>query len=200
MRCWLLVGAVGLSGCAQGDLVLARDTPYGSEGCFSEECSGSGSGGAGFLGWGELCEPFSGHCAEGLVCAPLGCDLVEGSCEWEQLDCEAALEPTCGCSGITYWNPCLLQRAFDAPRNAGPCVDEAVPCGDFPDAPCDAGRACLQLDLESCTVELPGRCWELPETQLGPVFSACEGPRCVESEVALIDPTPSFFVDPSCPE
>lgn len=114
-------------------------------------------------GGGKICKG-NDDCAPNELCAKASCTDITGGCELRPLLCDATPAPSCGCSGVTYWNDCLRKQEGEAFGGAGECVVNAAKCQLASDCPSGASCARLVPDHVPCPPNMQGYCWWLPDT------------------------------------
>ena len=111
-------------------------------------------------------------------CGRKTCADVGGLCFERPAVCSGAVDPVCGCDGITYWNECTRRLSGVTSQTDGLCdLDVAQTCTfevEHPGAPvtsittCPGGTFCARLFPPSgggppeCPVASKGACWVLP--------------------------------------
>lgn len=186
-------GGAGAAGMAAGG------SPGGSASAGAA-FGGSGAGGSGTGGdtaW-ILCHGDSG-CAGGSFCEFDSCTASSGRCRSLPSGCDAALAPSCGCSGVTYWNDCLRVSAGETQAASGACAGpNAEACGGVDEAPCADNGLCVVA--AGCGSGMDGTCWDVPCPQLdaGVRYSSCDASlTCVDVCSARADLV-RVYEDDSC--
>jgi hypothetical protein len=154
------------SGGTGGSSSASTTDGSGGNPCAPDSCSGpssSSSGGATF------CGGLAGiACPDGFYCdfagGACGGDDTGGTCAPVPTGCDKHLEPTCGCDGKIYSNPCLANLAGLDTSSSKSCM---FTCGT---AVCAHGT-------EYCQISTGG---EMPDDYAClPVPDACNGqPSC----------------------
>ena len=126
----------------------------------------------------------TGTCASGEYCnRGMGACLGDttGTCTVRPTACGKNLQPTCGCDGVTYSNPCLAAAAGVTVQFSGSCTappPPSKPCGGFGGGACASNEYCDYPDGAMCgAADTGGSCLPRPETcdtSYAPVC-ACDG-------------------------
>jgi hypothetical protein len=126
----------------------------------------------------KKCGPFlGGTCPTGQVCDIGSCMLgATGTCVPKPKVCESfAYQPTCGCDGTTYANPCSRLQAGVPLDHAGECSEEGKKCGPILGGTCPEGEVC---NIPSCKKGATGYCVkpaEKCETLMYQPVCGCDG-------------------------
>ncbi|MEZ4375497.1 MAG: hypothetical protein R3B07_32095 [Polyangiaceae bacterium] len=157
--------------------------------------AGSGGyAGAGGSAGGGFCTPSSG-CGGSMYCEPDGCGTLTGSCQPLDPACDGTFEPSCGCDGLTYWNPCVRAWAGVAEQHPGECDPGlAQKCSDS--EPCSEPYAtCVSIE-PSCQA---AECWVMPCPSVPPqlLVGTCDGSQsCVD--VCAVAPGTAVVLGAGC--
>jgi hypothetical protein len=132
-------------------------------------------------------------CKEPTFCSKTSCSATTGTCEVPTVCTgDESFSPECACTnglapGVTYFNDCVRQQAFEPSYTAGPCSppDEVTLCEDgYP--PCASGQSCAQLGFKgACQTSFPGTCWVLPSTCPTPPPGADRWDSCTTSDTCV---------------
>lgn len=166
----------------------AGSTAGGNAGGSSAGSASAGASGAAQAGSANtdpiLCGgAYPRECATDKLCAfDTGCGTV-GHCTRKPTSCDKIGEPTCGCDGKTYGNPCEAERAGIALQHDGACDDAAqFTCGPYA---CAKGTYCIDKGAKReavwryACVTLPAACAGEPSCDcLGDVKSCFVGHDC----------------------
>ena len=112
-------------------------------------------------GGGRLCKG-NDDCSANEYCVKQTCGDVTGDCELRPLLCDDTQAPSCGCSGMTYWNDCLRMQQGDSAGVSGECRINPRKCMSASDCPSGASCARLVPTPMGCLQNPPGACWVLP--------------------------------------
>ncbi|MGE3674062.1 MAG: hypothetical protein AB7K71_30605 [Polyangiaceae bacterium] len=190
-------GGAASGGAASGGAATAGNAGTGVGGGGLPGFAGSGAGYAGAGGGsagGGFCTPSSG-CGGSMYCEPDGCGTLTGSCQPLEPACDGTFEPSCGCDGLTYWNPCVRAWAGVAEQHPGECDPGlAQKCSDS--EPCSEPYAtCVSIEPSCQTAE----CWVMPCPSVPPqlLVGTCDGSQsCVD--VCAVAPGTAVVLGAGC--
>jgi hypothetical protein len=140
--------------------------------------AGAASGVAGHTSGGAASAPtlcggaYTRECAADSLCVfDTTCGSV-GSCVRKPSSCDNVGQPTCGCDGVTYGNPCEARSAGVAPQQDGACAAATqFSCGPYQ---CAEGNYCLDKGADG-DVLWRYACVNLPAACAGTGSCACLG-------------------------
>jgi hypothetical protein len=145
-------------------------------------------------------------CTPNEFCSKQTCGDVVGVCTLRPLLCDNSTAPSCGCTGVAYWNDCLRKQQGDSLREIGECTTAHMTCNGPSD--CPSGGFCGRLLIQDhvpCPMNLQGSCWVLPDTCPTPTvtenWKQCGPPfQCHDTCSAIRDGQPHHAEHgPSCP-
>ena len=162
--------ATGDSGGADADVSRAGHAGAANAGASSS--AGHTSGGAAASAPTLCGGAYARECAANSMCLfDTTCGSV-GSCVRKPSRCDNVGQPTCGCDGVTYGNPCEARSAGVAPQHDGACVETTqFSCGPYR---CAKGNYCLDKGADG-DVLWRYACVSLPSACAGESSCACLG-------------------------
>jgi hypothetical protein len=155
-------------------------------------------------GGGQACGGMAGDtCDEDQFCdtAEDEC-MAEAECSDRPVMCMLALDPVCGCDGMTYGNECFANGAGVAVASTGPCSSEMETiCDDGIDNDNDGDTDCADSDCVGETGMLGETC-EQPESSCDDGFDNdgdnvkdCVDPDCAEDPACGGEPVEDICDD-----
>lgn len=144
-------------------------------------------------------------CTKGSWCHGPGCGI--GTCQ-KVPTCKGygggALDPVCGCDGLTYWNGFSADCAMMSVASSGVC-SPGIPCGGPASTPCVSGYCNQQASSGGSCGSASGTCWGLHSYSLFcDSATTTSGVRmCADSTCArmcsAIKTGAPYYSDPTCP-
>lgn len=185
-------GASGASGASSGGASSGGASSGGASGSAGAPAAGAPGTDAGIP-----CGPSTGTCPSDMVCN----SCTDGICvPRDSVQSSGALNPVCGCDGLTYWNLSVAYQLGKSVRHQVDCSTVGLAKSCTPGS-CPSGAYCNMMQPNVCVSvsNSTGTCWVLPKPCVpAPEDQACGSTNCVPRCELIKNEVPWYVSGPVC--